>query len=67
MNSIFELIGWLALIIPLGYASIYVFFCTVPTFGEALFTGTIYHRIAGFAMWGVLIFLWYKWLMAGVN
>lgn len=57
-----ETIGWLALLVPLGWLSLFSVFATVPTFGEALFSGSVFERIAGVALWCFTFWCWYGWL-----
>lgn len=57
-------IGWLFLLIPLAWVSLFTFFVTVPTFGGALFSGTIPERVMGVGLWCFTFFCWYQWATA---
>ena len=60
--EIFSIIGWLACLIPLGWASMSVFFVTVPTFSEALFSMKWPYKLLGGVLWIILISFWILWL-----
>jgi hypothetical protein len=45
-----------------AWLSVFVFFATVPTFGEALFSGDWFHKIMGAGMWIVAFASWYYML-----
>jgi hypothetical protein len=56
------LIGWLACLIPLTWISGLCFFATIPTFGEAAFSGKWYAKAMGVCGWIFVAFCWYQWL-----
>ncbi len=58
------LLGWLFLILPLLWMTVAAFFFTVPTFGEALFSGKWWEKLLGVAAWVFVLFCWYQWLSA---
>ena len=58
----FETIGWLAVGAGLVWVSLFTFFITVPTFGEALFTGALWQKVLGVVMWLVIVVSWLSWL-----
>ena len=58
------IIGWLALIAPLTWASVAVFFTTVDTFSEGLLSGKWWQKLIGVGLWVGLIALWLLWLSA---
>ena len=60
--EIFATIGWLVLAVPLAWVSILCFFVTVPTFGEAAFSGEWYQKLGGVIFWLVVIAAWIYWL-----
>lgn len=66
MNA-FELLGWLFFIVPLMWLTVACYFVTVPTFGEAMFTGKWYEKLIGVILWVLLISLWVYWFTRGVN
>jgi hypothetical protein len=41
------------------WATMAVFFMTVPTFGEALFAGLWWQKIIGIILWSIVLFSWY--------
>lgn len=55
-----NVLGFIFATIIMLYASVCVFFVTVPTFGDALFSGKWYHRLFGAVLWCVCIYGWYK-------
>ncbi len=57
-------IVWLFYGVCLLSASMVVYFATVPTYGEALFSGKWHKKTLGVFLWGVCIYLWYSWLCA---
>lgn len=59
MTNILTFIGWIGLVLFCCWYSIFVFFITVPTFGEALFSGKLWQKACGLIMWATLIYLWF--------
>jgi len=59
----FEILGWLLCGLALAWASILVFFITVPTFSDALFSSKHWYcRVFGALLWIAAITLWILWL-----
>lgn len=64
----FDVIGFIVCLIACVYATGFVFFATVPTLGEALFSGKWYEKLLGVAMWVLLLYGWYFLLsMVSIN
>ena len=57
-------IVWLFYGIGLLNGSMVVYLATVPTHGEALFSGKWHKKTIGVLLWVVCIYLWYSWLGA---
>ena len=66
MMHFMTLIGWLAIIAGCCWLSLFVYFVTVPTFGEALFSGSTLKKIGGVVLWVVLICTW-VWALSLIN
>ena len=54
-------IGWLALLLPLGWISLFAFFMTVPTWSGALFSMQWYYKLLGILAWAIVLSLWLLW------
>lgn len=55
----FEVIGFIAVVVMLLWLTVCCFFATVPTLFPALFGGNKWKKLLGVVLWCILILLWY--------
>ena len=67
MEGFLIFIGFLGWAVVNGWVTLAVFFATVPTFGEALFTGGRSSKLCGVLLWVVSANLWVAWACLGFN
>lgn len=55
-----EFLGMAVWALANAWCTLLVFFGTVPTFGEALFSGDSKERVLGVLLWLGIIYFWYS-------
>lgn len=60
----YEIIGRLALLIPLLWFTVYVWFVTVDTLSPGLFSGNTLQKTAGILLYIVVAGLWLAWFIS---